>query len=86
MLKSGNSVGIGVPHAVEDLIEQLKGKAAQQKGAAAADAKNGDAAAASTPGNQEVIDRLDRLEQTIGEMNDRLRKMEASMNADGKSD
>ena len=44
LLKTGQ-LSIGVPHAVEDLIEQLKGKSAPQKGPSAADQKNGDAAA-----------------------------------------
>ena len=77
MLKTGQ-VGIGVPHALEDLIEQLKGKGAAQKGRNAADQKNGDASAASS-NNQEVLDRLDHLEHQLGDMNDRLRRIEASL-------
>ena len=44
LLKTGQ-LSIGVPHAVEDLIEQLKGKSAPEKGPSATDQKNGDAAA-----------------------------------------
>jgi aminopeptidase N len=77
MLKTGQ-IGIGVPHALEDLIEQLKGKGSPQKGPSAADQKNGDAAAGS--GNsQEVLDRLDHLEHQLTDMNDRLRRIESSL-------
>ena len=73
-------VGIGVPHAVEDLIAQLKGQNAPQKGPSASDQKNGDAAATATSGsNQEVLDRLDHLEHQLTDMNDRLRRIEASL-------
>ena len=78
LLKTGQ-LSIGVPHAVEDLIAQLKGQ--PQKGASA-DAKNGDAAASN---NQAVLDRLDRLDQQLTDMNNRLRKIESSMSS-GKSD
>jgi aminopeptidase N len=77
LLKSGH-LGIGVPHALEDLIEQLKGKGAPQKGPSVVDQKNGDAAAA-TSNNQEVLDRLDHLEHQLTDMNDRLRRIEASL-------
>src|ERR1700676_5547565 len=59
LLKTGQ-LSIGVPHAMEDLIEQLKSQGAPQKGPSSADQKNGDAAAASN-NNQEVLDRLDHL-------------------------
>jgi aminopeptidase N len=75
-LKSGQ-LSIGVPHAVEDLIEQLKNKSAPQKGPSPADPKPGDAAAASN--NQAVLDRLDHLEQQLTDMNDRLRRIESSL-------
>ena len=83
MLKTGR-VGIGVPHALEDLIDQLKGKSAAQRGASAADQKNGDAAAPSS-NNQEVLDRIDHLEHQLTDMNERLRRIEASLPG-GKSD
>ncbi len=73
MLKTGR-VGIGVPHALEDLIDQLKGKSAAQRGASAADQKNGDAAAPSS-NNQEVLDRMDHLEHQLTDMNERLRRI-----------
>jgi len=74
MLKTGQ-VGIGVPHALEDLIAQLKGQGAAQKGPSG-DAKNADAA---SNGNQAVLDRLDHLEQQLTDMNDRLRRIESSL-------
>ena len=83
LLKTGQ-LSIGVPHAVEDLIDQLRAKSAPQK--AAAEQKDGDAAGSASNNNQAVLDRLDHLEQTIGEVNNRLRKIEASLAAGGKSD
>jgi HEAT repeat protein len=77
LLKTGQ-LSIGVPHAMEDLIEQLKSQGAPQKGPSSADQKNGDAAAASN-NNQEVLDRLDHLEHQLTDMNDRLRRIEASL-------
>jgi aminopeptidase N len=76
LLKSGQ-LSIGVPHAVEDLIQELKSKAAQ-KGALAADEKNA-AGSAPSNNNQEVLDRLDKLEQQLTEMNNRLRRIESSL-------
>ena len=75
MMKTAQ-LGIGVPHALEDLIEQLKGKGAQQNGSSAADQKSGDAAPNN---NQTVLDRLDHLEHQLTDMNDRLRRIEASL-------
>ncbi len=83
LLKTGQ-LSIGVPHALEDLIEQLKGKDAPQKGPSAADQKNGDAAGAPN-NNQEVLDRIDHLEHQLADMNDHLRRIEASLPG-GKSD
>jgi aminopeptidase N len=77
LLKTGQ-LSIGVPHAVEDLIAQLKAQSSPQKGAPAADQKNGDAAGAPND-NQAVLDRLDRLEHQLTDMNDRLRRIEASL-------
>jgi aminopeptidase N len=77
-LLKGGQLGIGVPHALEDLIAQLKGQGAPQKGPSATDQKNGDAAAASSS-NQEVLDRLDHLDHQLTDMNDRLRRIEASL-------
>ncbi len=71
LLKSGQ-FSIGVPHSLEGLIEQLKKKnepTAQ---------KSGEPAAAAIS-NQVVLDRLDHLEHQITEMNDRLRRIEASL-------
>lgn len=78
LLKTGQ-LSIGVPHAVEDLIAELKGKAAPQNGASATEQKSGDAAADSAKNSQEVLDRLDRLEQQLTDMNNRLRRIEASL-------
>ena len=77
LLKTGQ-LSIGVPHAVEDLIAQLKAQDAPQKGPASSDAKNGDAAAAAA-NNQAVLDRLDHLEHQLSEVNDRLRRIENSL-------
>jgi HEAT repeat protein len=78
LLKTGQ-LSIGVPHALEDLIEQLKGKAAQQKGPSPADQKNDDAAAAASGNSQAVLERLEHLEHQLTDMNDRLRRIEASL-------
>jgi HEAT repeat protein len=75
LLKTGQ-LSIGVPHAVEDLIAQLKGQGAPSKGPSAADSNNGNAAANNS---QEVLDRLDRLEQQLTEMSNRLRHIEAGL-------
>jgi aminopeptidase N len=80
LLKSGQ-MSIGVPHAIEDLIAQLKRKNEPQKEGVAADAKSGDAAA----NNQALLDRLDHLEQQLTDMNDRLRRIESSLSG-SKSD
>jgi aminopeptidase N len=77
ILKTGQ-LSIGVPHALEDLIEQLKGKSAPEKGPSATDQKNGDAATAAN-NNQAVLDRLDHLEQQLTDMNNRLRRIESSL-------
>jgi aminopeptidase N len=78
MLKAGQ-IGIGVPHAVEDLIAQLKGQGTPQKGPASADQKSSDAATAGASNTQEVLDRLDHLEHQLTDMSDRLRRIEASL-------
>jgi aminopeptidase N len=77
-LLKGGQLGIGVPHALEDLIAQLRGQGAPQKGPSATDQKNGDAATPSS-NNQEVLDRLDHLDHQLTDMNDRLRRIEASL-------
>jgi aminopeptidase N len=77
LLKSGQ-LSIGVPHAVEDLIAQLKNKAQPQKGEAEGETKSGGSAASPTD-NQAVLDRLDRLEHQLTDMNERLRRIEASL-------
>jgi aminopeptidase N len=77
LLKSGQ-LSIGVPHAVEDLIAELKAKAAKQNESQSGDQKSGDTGASSA-NNQAVIDRLDRLEHQLTEMNDRLRRIESSL-------
>ena len=85
LLKAGQ-LSISVPHAVEGLIEQLKNQnAARKDSPPAADQKTSDAAGLAAPNNQVVVDRLDRLEHQMTEMNDRLRKIEASLTG-GKSD
>jgi aminopeptidase N len=83
LLKTGQ-LSISVPHAVEGLIEQLKTKNAAHTDPPAADQKTADASG-SANNNQIVVDRLDRMERQMTEMNDRLRKIEASLSG-GKSD
>ena len=78
LLKTGQ-FSIGVPHALEGLIEQLKGKEAPQKGPSAGDQKDGEVSAGGVNNNQPVLDRLDHLEQQLTDMNNRLRRIEASL-------
>jgi aminopeptidase N len=78
LLKTGQ-LSIGVPHAVEDLIDKLKGQGAPQKSPSSTDQKNGDAANGASNNTQEVLDRLDHLEHQLTDMNDRLRRIEASL-------
>jgi hypothetical protein len=78
LLKTGQ-LSIGVPHALEDLIDKLKGQGAPQKSPSSTDQKNGDAANGVTNNTQEVLDRLDHLEHQLTDMNDRLRRIEASL-------
>jgi len=79
LLKAGE-FSIGVPHAVEDLVQELKSKSApQRESASSSDPKGGDAAGAASKGSQDVVDRLNRLEQQLTEMNDRLRRIESSL-------
>ncbi|HET6144224.1 MAG TPA: M1 family aminopeptidase [Candidatus Acidoferrales bacterium] len=92
LLKTGE-LSIGVPHALENLIEELKTKSAQQGGpgatapAASASAsggqKNPDAGAANV--NQAVLDRLDEVEHQLADMNEKLKHIESSM-PDNKND
>jgi len=84
LLKTGQ-LSISVPHALEGLIEQLKTQNAAHKDPPAADQKTSDTNGAGAGNNQIVVDRLDRLEHQMTEMNDRLRKIEASLSG-GKSD
>ena len=84
LLKAG-TFSIGVPHSIEDLIEQLKAQSAPQK-ESPGDTKTGDPAAnAASNNNQAVLDRLDRLEQQLADMNNRLRRIESSLGGN-KSD
>jgi aminopeptidase N len=84
LLKTGQ-LSISVPHAVEGLIEQLKTQNAPHKDAPAVDQKISDTTGAGSNNNQIVVERLDRLERQMTEMNDRLRKIEASLSG-GRSD
>lgn len=76
LLKTGQ-LSIGVPHAVEDLIAQLKEKSGQPKGPAAD--KSAEAASGAPDNSQAVLDRLEHVEQQLTDMNDRLRRIEASL-------
>jgi HEAT repeat protein len=86
LLKTGE-LSIGVPHALENLIDQLKTKSAPQGGPAAASGsggpKNPDASAANV--NQAVLDRLDQVEHQLADMNEKLKHIETSM-PDNKND
>ncbi len=87
LLKTGQ-LSIGVPHAVEDLIAQLKAKAAPKKDSPsipAAEQKKTDLPVAGATNDQAVLDRLDQLEHQITDMNNRLRRIESSVSG-GKSD
>jgi len=88
LLKSGQ-LSIGVPHAVEEVIQRLKAQSTPRKEQPEADQKNGDPPAPVAPpasnSNQAVLDRLDHLEHLITDMNDRLRRIESSSSG-GKSD
>jgi aminopeptidase N len=83
-LKTGQ-LSISIPHAVEGLIEQLKMQNPAHKDSPTADQKISDTPSASASNNQLVVDRLDHLERQMTEMNDRLRKIEASLTG-GRSD
>jgi len=78
LLKSGQ-LSIGVPHSVEEIIAELKTKNTSRKETPVSDSKSGDVSAVSGNGNQAVLDRLDHLETQITEMNNRLRRIEASL-------
>jgi aminopeptidase N len=85
LLKSGQ-LSISVPHSLEGVIEQLKAKNATKKDPPATAQKTSDSVAAPANNNQEVLDRLDQLDHRITDMNDRLRRIEASLPGSGKSD
>jgi len=85
LLKSGQ-LSISVPHSLEGVIEQLKAKNATQKDPPATAHKTNDSTAAPVNNNQEVLDRLDQLEHSITDMNERLRRIETSLPGSGKSD
>ena len=76
LLKTGQ-LSIGVPHAVENLIEELKTKSAPQQGPPASGQKDGDSAASNS--NQALLDRLDRLEHQMTDMNEKLQHIESSL-------
>jgi aminopeptidase N len=73
LLKSGE-FSIGIPHSLEGLIDGLKAKNAPATGQ-----KSSEAPTAATNINQAVLNRLDHLEHQITEVNDRLRRIEASL-------
>ena len=83
-LKTGQ-LSLSIPHAVEGLIEQLKSQNPVHKDSPTADQKTTDTPAVSASNNQVIVDRLDHLERQMTEVNDRLRKIEASLTG-GRSD
>ena len=78
LLKAGQ-LSIGIPHEVEEVLAQLKEKNAPQKGPSTAEPKAGEAANAASSNNQAILDRFDRLEHQLSDLNDRLRRIEASL-------
>jgi aminopeptidase N len=77
-LKTG-TLSISIPHAVEGLIEQLKTQNPAHRDSPAVDQKITDTPGATAGNNPVAVDRLDRLERQMTEINDRLRKIEASL-------
>jgi hypothetical protein len=61
------------------LIQELKNKNAPKEPSSSADPKSGDSGGAPSKSNQDVLDRLNHLEQQLTEMNDRLRRIESSL-------
>lgn len=81
LLKSGQ-LSLSMPHSLEDLIRELKAaNASPEAKDLSKDLKVGD----SGISNQVVLERLDRLQQQMREMNERLRKIESALPG-GKSD
>jgi aminopeptidase N len=78
MLKNDH-LSLGMPHAVEDLIAQLKSQTAPHKDQPPADSKTGDGLNPASSTNQALLDRLDRLEQQLADVNSRLRRIESSL-------
>jgi hypothetical protein len=78
LLKSGQ-LSISVPHAVEDLIAQLKAKNAPKKDSPTAEQRGGELSPSAASINQAVLDRLDQLEHQVTDMSDRLRRIEVSL-------
>ena len=86
LVKSGLS-SIGLPHAVEDLIEQLKSQGAQKKESTSEPKTAEPSANGPSSNNHAVLERLDRVEQQLADMNNRLRRIESSLPSSGnKSD
>jgi aminopeptidase N len=83
LLKAGQ-LSISLPHEVEGLVEELKTQNLPRSEVGAAETKDS-GAPASGAGNQLVLDRLDHLEQQMSDVNNHLRKIEASLSS-GKSD
>ena len=81
LLKSGQ-LSISIPHSLEDVIQELK---AANTPPAAKDLSKEMKTTDAGPSNQAVLDRMDRLERQMTEINERLRKIESALPA-GKSD
>ncbi len=93
LLKSGQ-LSFGYPHTLENLIDELKAKNTPQKDTTTSVPNNDEVSpgagksansGAAANANQEVLDRLDRLEGQMTDINERLRRIEQSMTG-GKSD
>lgn len=81
VLKTGH-FSFSVPHAVEELIDQLKALSTPRKGPSSPDQKVTDP---DTANHRAVLDRLDRLERQMTEISNQLHKIEAALPVD-KSD
>jgi HEAT repeat protein len=75
LLKSGQ-LSLSMPHSLEDLIRELK---AATTPPAAKDLSKDLNVADTSASNQAVLERLDRLERSLTEMNERLRKIESAL-------
>ncbi len=87
LVKEGK-LSLSMPHRVEQLIDNIRAANAPKKDAAAANTNPTEAPPAATAvvaSNQAVLDRLDRLEHQMDDINAQLRKIQTSLSP-SKSD